>query len=94
MENVQEVWPTKMNFDWPNVEWLTVISTTAMGMHVCLCIHIAIHTDKYINAHSYMCTYVHTVFTWLNTAATISHALKLDVATIQGNVHYIRTLSV
>ena len=31
-----------------------------------------------------MCIYVHTVFTWLNTAATISHALKLDVATIWG----------
>ena len=28
----------------------------------------------------------HTVFTWLNVAATITHVVKLDVATIQGRL--------
>ena len=42
----------------------------------------------------------HTVFTWLNAVATISHIVKLDVATIQGqqlfksNVYYTEAPSV
>ena len=33
--------------------------------------------------HEYQCN-VHTIFTWLNTEATIIHIVKLDAATIQG----------
>ena len=34
--------------------------------------------------------YSYTVFIWLNTAATITHVVKLDVATIQGRLATIR----
>ena len=61
MENVQEVWPTKMNFDWPNVELVGKRPMVdCMQNYACMyvCIHIAIHTDTYINAHTCVAMYI------------------------------------
>ena len=47
-----------------------------------------------LNVSFYFSQQTHTVFTWLNAAATIRHVLKIDAATIQrrplfeGGVYY------
>ena len=39
---------------------------------------------SHVNIFTSKMSYVQTIFTWLNTMATVSHVLKLDAATIQG----------
>ena len=48
---------------------------------------VQLHTYNInIYIHTYVYIYIHIIFTWLNAVATITHIVKLDVATIQGRL--------